>query len=514
MASSTTHAASPEIRHTGSKGGRSAIIWFVIAAIIAFLGVILFPKTWPFTRESILQNLGEAADSTVTAQNYHATFFPPGCILEGLVFQHHGSRFITIRRLIVEGSYLGIFSRHVRRIEAIGAGVYIPAFGSKANFHSQHSNTVVDELVANGAYVEFESNPPRKNPFHFDVHEATLREIRWGGSITYHLKLRNPNPAGEISADGNFGAWAEGHPEDTPFSGQYTFEHADLGVYEGIAGLLSSQGQFDGTLRQLAVTGTSTTPDFEVKSSGHKVRLDSQFNAYVNAMNGDTFLNRVVARFGRTTVIAEGSIAHSAGHKGKLTDLRLGARDGRIEDVLGLFVTERSPMSGALSLQAKVSIPPDEDAFEEKVELDGQFGIDQGSFSKEKTQQDVDALSAGARGQNKEDPETVLTNLTGQVKLHRGVAYFSHLSFGIPGAKARMHGTYNILNYKVDLHGRMQVDTKISKTSSGVKALLLKIMDPIFKKRKKGEVVPIHIQGTYQKPQFGLDLTNNSPAKE
>lgn len=60
----------------------------------------------------------------------------------------------------------------------------------------------------------------------------------------------------------------------------------------------------------------------------------------------------------------------------------------------------------------------------------------------------------------------------------------------------------------------MRVDTNISKTSSGVKALLLKLMDPIFKKKKEGEVVPIHIQGTYQKPQVGLDLANNGPTKK
>ena len=518
MASPATSTSAPKVRRTTRcttrNVRRGAIVLVIIAVIIACLGLILFPKIWPFTRESILQNLSEAADSTVTAENYHATFFPPGCTLDGLVFQHHGSRFITIRKLVVEGTYLGILRHHVRRIEAIGAHVYIPAFGSNESFHTQHSQTVVDELVANGSYVEFESKPPRKNPFHFDIHDATLRNVQWGGAIVYHLRFHNPNPPGEISTDGKFGAWAEGHPEDTPFSGRYIFDRADLGVYGGIAGLLSSQGQFDGALKHLNVTGTTRTPDFEVKSSGHKVKLDTQFNAYVNAMNGDTFLNRVVANFGRTTVIAEGSVAHSPGKKGKVTDLRLSARDGRIEDVLGLFVSERSPMSGPVSLQAKAMIPPGQDAFEKKVELDGHFGIDQGSFSKQKTQQDVDELSAGARGQTKEDPETVLTDLTGQVKLQRGVAHFSDLSFGIPGANARMHGTYNILNYKIDLHGHMRVDTKISQTSSGVKALLLKLMDPIFKKRKKGEVVPIHIQGTYQKPQFGLDLTNKTPTKE
>jgi hypothetical protein len=54
------------------------------------------------------------------------------------------------------------------------------------------------------------------------------------------------------------------------------------------------------------------------------------------------------------------------------------------------------------------------------------------------------------------------------------------------------------------------VQTKISNTTSGPKALLLKIMDPFFKKRKKGEVLPVRISGTYDKPSFGLDLMDKN----
>jgi hypothetical protein len=107
-----------------------------------------------------------------------------------------------------------------------------------------------------------------------------------------------------------------------------------------------------------------------------------------------------------------------------------------------------------------------------------------------------------------EDAETVLTNLQGRVVLEGGIAKFSDLSFGIPGADASMYGTYSLLDHKIDLHGRMRVDTKISKTTTGMKSLLLKAMDPFFKKKNKGEVVPVHISGTYEHPLFGLDLTN------
>lgn len=69
-----------------------------------------------------------------------------------------------------------------------------------------------------------------------------------------------------------------------------------------------------------------------------------------------------------------------------------------------------------------------------------------------------------------------------------------------------MHGTYNLITHHIDLRGQLNVDSKLSNTTSGGKAFLLKIMDPFFKKRKKGEILPVRISGTYENPSFGLDL--------
>jgi hypothetical protein len=73
-----------------------------------------------------------------------------------------------------------------------------------------------------------------------------------------------------------------------------------------------------------------------------------------------------------------------------------------------------------------------------------------------------------------------------------------------------MHGSYNLVNHKIDLRGQMRVDTKISNTTNGTKALLLKMMDPFFRKKRIGEVVPIRISGTYEHPTFGLDFDDKN----
>jgi hypothetical protein len=172
-------------------------------------------------------------------------------------------------------------------------------------------------------------------------------------------------------------------------------------------------------------------------------------------------------------------------------------------------------MSGQAALQLTAELPDSSEPFLHRVRVDGTFSIDSGTFSKAKTQRGVDELSAGARGQNKDHPPDVVSDLKGKVALIDQVAHFSNVSFTIPGAHAQMHGTYSVTEpYRINLHGQMRVDTRISKTTSGVKSFLLKIMDPIFKKKKKGEIVPVHIQGTYDKPDFGLDLGNNQNEKK
>jgi hypothetical protein len=100
----------------------------------------------------------------------------------------------------------------------------------------------------------------------------------------------------------------------------------------------------------------------------------------------------------------------------------------------------------------------------------------------------------------------VLIDLSGREDLVAGTAKLSDLSFGIPGAAARMDGTYNLITEKVDLRGQLKLDSQISNTQSGPKALLLKAIQPFFKKRKNKEIVPIRISGTYEHPSFGLDL--------
>jgi hypothetical protein len=175
-------------------------------------------------------------------------------------------------------------------------------------------------------------------------------------------------------------------------------------------------------------------------------------------------------------------------------------------------------MSGTTSFRAKVSIPPGSRPFLQKVELQGDFGINAGTFSNSNTQEGVNHMSEGALfgGQDRtktekkeEESETALSDLKGHVLLKDGIARFSDLSFSVPGASARMQGTYDLINEKINLYGTLKTESEPSNTTTGVKSLMLKVLNPFFKKKRAGYVMPVKITGTYEHPLFGLDLVDS-----
>ncbi len=507
-------ARSAQEREPKRRVRRITLAILISVSIAIVIAVFLFIHYWPFEESRVLEDLRQASgDSRIELRAFHKTYFPPGCVLEGATFSRGSDKakpLIAVEKLTITSSYHGILASHIQRIEADGMKVLIPAFGTSQPFETHRSKITVGEITAKDAILEFAGKGQEKAPLRFDIHQISLRDVGWKSPAKYQLQMRISEPPAEISASGKFGVWDQNDAAQTPLSGAFKLEQLDLGAFKGIAGKLSSVGKFDGRLGHIDVSGSTDTPDFQVQSSVNRVQLKTEFNAYVNGMHGDVYLNRVDAHFRKTDLVAQGSIAKSADSKGKTTSLDIRSNKARIDDILLLFTKEkRAPMSGDITLTAKVTIPSGNTPFLKKVKLKGNFGIGAGEFSKPSTQESINKLSAASRGEkDPTDPSTVLTDLKGQVVLEEGVSRFSDLSFGVPGADARMQGTYNLINHDIDLRGQMRMDSKLSNTTSGAKALMLKVIQPFFKKRKQGEIVPVRISGTYEKPSFGLDLND------
>jgi hypothetical protein len=82
---------------------------------------------------------------------------------------------------------------------------------------------------------------------------------------------------------------------------------------------------------------------------------------------------------------------------------------------------------------------------------------------------------------------------------------FSDLTFAVPGATVRLAGVYNVRTEQLDFRGLLRLQGTVSQTTTGFKRAMLKIIDPLFRKRDAGAEIPIKVAGNRTKPKFGLD---------
>ncbi len=493
---------------------RWAPIGVSLFVLLMAAGTIFAIRSWPFTRGRVIQALQESTSSKVELSSFKRLYFPHfGCMIEGLVFHRdsdpHGVPLATVHRLTISANLFGLLRKQISEIRAEGAYVVVPAFGTGRGWPIQatSSRIVVDSFIANGATIDFTSQEKSKPPVRFFIRESVLHGLGSGHSIEFHTSLRNPQPPGEVQAQGNLGPWVQGDPGRTPLQCSYSFQHADLSVFGGITGMLSSDGVVSGKLERLLVQGDITVPDFGLRRSGHSEPLNAQFRASVNGANGDVILEEVRSQLARTEILSHGTIASRAGQEGKFATIDSIVREGHVEDLLYLFArAPQSPLRGIISFEARTELPPGASPFLQKVTLQGNFGIADSQPTRTKTRDDLDKLSAEARGEKPDLPqEDVLSNLQGRVISYDGIAHFSQLSFRLPGAHAKLSGTYDLLSERIDMQGILSMQAKLSQASSGIKSFLLKVVDPFLKKNHRGGAkVHLRIGGTYEHPSYGV----------
>ena len=201
----------------------------------------------------------------------------------------------------------------------------------------------IGEITTDNAVVEFLDKQLQEDKFILKIDHLTLDHVAQSDPVTFHARFKNTDPPGEIRSDGQFGPWNDDDPGSTQLSGSYTYEHVNLGVFEGIAGTLSSQGKFSGKLGHIDAEGSVDVPDFAVSGSKHPDHLASNYHAVVDGTNGDIYLTRVESHFRKTTVISQGDIKGHAGQHGKTVMLTVSVPQGRVEDLLHLVTGSTRP---------------------------------------------------------------------------------------------------------------------------------------------------------------------------
>lgn len=489
-----------------------------VVVMLLLAVVVLLAFRWPFRQKDVIQDLERRLPGTVVVKDFSGLYFPhPGCVMRGLTVTRspHDSAtppLATASKLTIKASYLDLFLRpdYIRLIRIDDLAVEIGPRGSQPQSASGGSRRVMrvgSIVVQNARLIIARANG--KKPLDFAIHSLVLNSVARDRQFSYSVEMTNALPPGELSAHGNFGPWNSQNFKETPVSGSYVFERANLAVFPSISGSLSSQDEFSGVLENIAVGGWVDIPDFHVKSASHTVHVHAPFRAIVNGTNGDVQLEDLKPQIGETTIHAAGSIAGHAGRPGKITTLDLSVENGRIEDVLDLFVgSPQPPLAGATTFQAHTTIETFGRGFLRKTALNGTFAIKDAKFTSQHTELSVASLSARSLGEKEDAPiaTDVRLELRGRIDMNNGKAHFTNLSMSIPGAAAQIHGAYNLLNQRIDFHGTLKTQAEISKTTSGIKSVLLKPFDPLFKKKNAGAVIPIEMAGTYDHPHFGIDL--------
>ena len=345
-----------------------------------------------------------------------------------------------------------------------------------------------------------------KPPLRFHIARLHLKSVGANSASNYDADVTIPKPPGTIKSNGDFGPWNASTPGDTPLKGNYTFDNADLGIFNGIAGTLSSKGTFDGALDSVNVRGTAYVPNFRLKMSGNALPLSTTFEALVDGSNGNTVLQPVRATLGRTNFTTAGAVIKNDQYSKRSITLKVTMPNGEMHDLLLLAMKGPPFMQGMINMQSSIDIPPLNSTVKEKLVLDGTFDVHNAKFLKSTIQNQIDSLSRRGQGQpSNQEIDQVISSMQGSFHLENQVMTFRSLAFEVPGADVSVAGNYDIAADMLDFHGALKLDAKLSQTMTGWKRWVLKPADPFFAKHGAGTFVKIKIEGSSHQPKFGLD---------
>jgi len=502
------------------RGGSIAIVLGLVAGVLA-VTVMFASKSLPsFARRMLIETLEERFQSTVEVGEVHFYGVAPVTIgARYVVMRYRGRKdlppLMTIDRLTASADLLKQWGPtwRVSHVHMEGLHISIPAHSEemeRAGFEHQKRQKL--QLTADNALLQILPRQKDRKPRSFLIHNVVLRSVGQNQPAYFRAQLTNPAPEGEIDSEGKFGPWNPDQPSLTPVAGNFHFANANLGQFRGLSGILSSTGHYEGVLERLDVEGETLTPDFRLSIGGNPVELRTHYVAVVDGTNGDTFLKTVEANFLQTTIVAAGDIVDPPGPAPRRISLKITVSKARAEDLLRLVTKGNNmPLTGAVKVRAQLHLAGGKTDVVDRLALNGQFEISKAVFTDPDTQERIDALSRRGNGEPRNrEISGVISNVRGTLLVGEGQAYFSTLEFAVPGAIVALKGSYGLHTEALDFHGRLELAAKLSETTTGMKSVALRALNPFFKGPTSGSVLPIKITGLRSNPSFGLDLRRRS----
>src|SRR5713226_3434855 len=262
-----------------------------LGLLIVTVAVALFyisSRLGPGLRKRVIAIVRERYQSDVELKSLELSLFPHVLAKgEGLVLRHHGRTdvppLVSIGKFSFEAALGDLISgpMRIQKLRLEGLRIHVPPKGERPERPKGGGKAAaftIDEVIADGTVLLILPKKEGKDPLEFELYHLKLHSVGPGQPMEFKASLQNAKPPGLIETLGKFGPWQSDEPSQTPVSGDYTFRNADLSVFNGISGILSSDGKFDGILSRIEAQGTTDTPDFTLKVSGNPVRLKTEFH--------------------------------------------------------------------------------------------------------------------------------------------------------------------------------------------------------------------------------------------
>ncbi|HEY1903418.1 MAG TPA: hypothetical protein VGG56_13360 [Terracidiphilus sp.] len=542
--------------HASFWRGHRGLKWLAVGLVVllAALGVavsVILHRAEPYLRARIVESLESRFHARVELDSFHMSLlhgvlaegrglriWPPAQV-EGVTVTPAADKTDPLIRLEQFSFRAPLHFQpgkpfHIVVVQLNGLDVHIPP---KSHFHRRSDappqssgvapliSFALDKIECTSAHFVLETDKPGKLPLDFAIARFTLTgngggAIHAGSVMRFEAELTNPRPVGLIHSAGTIGPWQNSDPGETPVQGSYQFDHADLASFKGIAGILSSTGAYQGTLRDLIVDGDTETPDFRLTHFGNTMPLHTHFHAKVDGTNGDTWLEPVDATLGHSHFIAQGQVVRviaidpATGQrvsKGHDIALNINIDNARIEDFLHLTSNTSTPLlTGAVVVKAALHIPPGHVPVQRRLTLKGAFNLDQVRFTSAKIQDKITDLSLRGQGHPKDlksaDPETTRSTMQGDFRMAAGVINLPALTYTVPGATIQLKGTYGVEGGALNFAGFAKLNATVSQMVGGVLGVFLKPANRFFKKDGAGTEIPIRISGTRKDPKFAVEF--------
>jgi hypothetical protein len=520
-----------------------ARLWYWIGGITLLLVVaagivlaVIVSRAQPIIRARVIETLSTKFKAKVELDAFNVS------LLKGLEVSGKGLRIfgqsdpnnhepgvqplISVAEFRFRTGIAGLFASpmHVDTVHVKGLSLNLPPREQRGEMKGLGPKggkikIIVDKLVCDDTQLVINTLKPGKLPLEFDIASLKMTSVGPDDPMHFDADLTNPKPVGNVLSSGSFGPWVADSPRDTPLSGTYSFNNADLGTIKGIGGILSSTGKYYGILDNIVADGSTDTPDFRINISGRPVPLHTDFHAIIDGTNGDTYLQPVKAKILNTWMTANGSVVRVKDPKGHLIELDVVIESGKIDDLLKLAIKTDPPiMTGGVRLKTKLTLPPGDPDVSNRIKLLGNFQISGAHFTNDKIQGKIDAISMRSQGKPKLAKDNISDNVPSHMKgtfnLNNGTIDFSQLQFQVPGTQVDLTGIYSLDGNQFDFHGKARLDAKLSHMVTGWKSILLKPADPFFSKHGAGTEIPVKITGTKAEPHFGADFGHKDDKDE